>query len=47
MYKTALTLHSRIALKLFCVSLYTECLSDLYKKFQVLSIYDAYVECEI
>ena len=34
-------------LEFFCVSLHTEFLSDLYKKFQVISMYDENVEYQI
>ena len=37
----------RKVLEFSCVPLYTEFLSDLYEKFQVSSLYDANVECQI
>ena len=37
----------RNVLEFFCVSLYTEFLSDLYKKFQVASVHDTNVEYQI
>ena len=37
----------RNLLELFCMPQYTEFLSDLYKKFQVVSTNDTNVECQI
>ena len=37
----------RNVLEFFCVPLYTEFLSDLYKKFQVASVHDTNVEYQI
>ena len=37
----------RDVLELFCIHLYTEYLSDLFKKFQIASIFDTNVECQI
>ena len=37
----------RNVLEFFCVPLYTEFLSDLHKKFQVASVHDTNVECQI
>ena len=37
----------RNVIEFFCVPLYAEFLSDLYKKFQVAAIYDRNVEYEI
>ena len=34
-------------LEFFCVTLYTESLSNLYEKFQVASVYDTNVEYQI
>ena len=37
----------RNALEILCVPLFTEFLPDLYKMFQVASVYDTNVECQI
>ena len=36
-----------IALEFFCLSLYTDCLSDLRKMFQGASSYDAYLKYQM
>ena len=48
MYENSLTrnfIDGLNVLELFCVTLYTDFLSNLYKKFQVAFTYDTNVEC--
>ena len=45
MYQREILSIGRNVLEFFCVPLYTDCLSDLPKNFQVTSTYDANVEC--